>query len=258
MENIKKFDQKATIYSKFRPDYPDALINDMISDHNLNHHSIIADIGSGTGILTKKLLDSHFKVFAVEPNAKMREVAEEKLKNNKNFISVNGAAEYTSLDTGSVDFITTAQAFHWFDHKMFKKECQRMLKPFGKVMIISNERLKEAAINQEIIKIYTKFCPEFRGFSNGLSESEEIYDKFFFNGAYITNSYHFPLTYNQSSFVGRHLSASYAPKKEDKHYSMIIEALHNLFEKYCQNGYVTLPNVTISRCGFVKDNSFCQ
>ncbi|GKU80717.1 class I SAM-dependent methyltransferase [Niallia sp. NCCP-28] len=253
MENTKKFNGKAAIYSKFRPDYPDELINDMISEHGLHQNSLIADIGSGTGILTKKLLDANFNVFAVEPNVEMRKLAEEQLKNNKRFISINGSAEYTTLDTSSVDFITVAQAFHWFDYKIFKKECGRILKPSGKVMIISNNRLKEADINQDIIKVYTEFCPEFHGFSNGLSDSEKIYDTFFLKGIYTTNSYQHPLTYNKSSFIGRHLSASYAPKKEDPHYPLIVEAFDNLFEKYCENGYVTLPNATISRCGFVKD-----
>ena len=208
MNNTNRFNGRAETYSKYRPSYPIELINNLKTEHHLDEHTIIADIGSGTGILTKKLLEYNFKVFAIEPNTEMRKIAENRLKDYHLFTSINGTAENTTLNSNSVDFITVAQAFHWFDPISFKSECRRILKPFGKVMIISNSRVIESSIIQEIISIYTKYCPDFHGFSNGLDDSKEIFDVFFLEEKYNYISYNYPLTYNKSSFIGRHLSAS--------------------------------------------------
>ncbi|MBU7592868.1 class I SAM-dependent methyltransferase [Metabacillus halosaccharovorans] len=251
MDHTNRFNGKADTYSKFRPSYPDELITNLITDYNLNERSHIADIGSGTGILTKKLVDFNLKVIAVEPNADMRRIAESQLKDNKLFTSINGTAENTTLNSNIVDFITVAQAFHWFDLQSFKKECQRILKPMGKVMIISNSRVTDSKIMKDIISIYTKYSPDFIGFSNGLDDSPETYEEFFFEKEYKFTSYDYPLIYNKQSFIGRHLSASYAPKREDKEYPMFIEELSYIFEKYHNSGFITLPNVTKTRCGLV-------
>lgn len=251
MDHTNKFNGKALIYSKFRPSYPDELVRDLLTEHQLNEHSLIADIGSGTGIMTKKLVDSHLRVLAVEPNEDMRRTAEKQLGNSSLFTSINGTAENTTLKSNSINFITVAQAFHWFDIESFKKECQRILKPSGKVMIISNSRLIHTSIMQEIISLYTRYSPDFLGFSNGQDDSKEIYDTFFLEGKYTSTSYHYPLIYNKAGFIGRHLSASYAPKEGDKEYPMFVEELSHLFEKYNVAGLVTLPNKTKTYCGFV-------
>jgi len=249
MTNITKFNGKSIVYSKFRPDYPNELIMDMISENKLKEDSIVADIGSGTGIMTKKLLDHGFKVFAVEPNTEMRKVAEDKLEKYKHFIPVEGSAENTTLLKSSVDFITVAQAFHWFDLKRFQKECQRILKIDGKVAIISNERMT-TSINQEIEVAYKRFCPDFNGFSNGLNNSQEIYDRFFKEN-YSVKIYENPLSYNKNDFIGRHLSSSFSLTKDDKYYPNLVEALSSIFEKYSKNGIVAVPNLTKYRCGYV-------
>ena len=119
--NIKKFDGKGENYSKYRPTYPKEFIDYINSIDGLNDDSIIADIGSGTGILSKQLLDIGKYVIAVEPNADMRVFAEHILGDYKNFTSVNATAENTTLNNHSVDLITVAQAFHWFDRDKFNE-----------------------------------------------------------------------------------------------------------------------------------------
>ena len=81
------------------------------------YFSTIADIGSGTGILTQQLIHECSKVYAIEPNSDMRRVAEKRLRNEPGFISINGTAENTTLENESIDYITAAQSFHWFDSK---------------------------------------------------------------------------------------------------------------------------------------------
>lgn len=102
----EKFNQVAEIYEKYRPSYPEEYIKYIINKCNLNENSTIADIGAGTGIFSKQLLDNNLKVIGVEPNDEMRKVLEEKLKNNKNFISINGTDKNTHIEKNSIDLIT--------------------------------------------------------------------------------------------------------------------------------------------------------
>ncbi|RXJ02465.1 SAM-dependent methyltransferase [Anaerobacillus alkaliphilus] len=250
MDNTHKFNGKAGIYSLYRPDYPDQLIKDIIEEFHLNKNSLIADIGSGTGIFSKKLLKFQLQVVAVEPNEEMRDVAKSELNEYTRFTSINGTAENTTLEANSIDIITVAQAFHWFNQGKFKKECQRILKPGGKVFIVFNNRDIHSDVSKEIISIFKKYCSDFRGFSNGIEEDLDVYNNFFTTD-YSYNSYDFPLLYDKSSFIGRHLSASYALKEGDPLYPQFLEEFSNLFDFYQKDGILHLPNVTKSYWGSV-------
>lgn len=251
MSNTEKFSGKAEIYSRFRPDYPEAMIHDLIIENNLDLSSNVADIGSGTGILTAQLVEHGLTVRAVEPNTDMRHVAESSLQTNPLFTSVAGTAEQTTLQSKSIDLITVAQAFHWFDPVSFKKECGRILKSRGQVVLIWNSRVPDAPLIQESETICKQFCPDFNGFSGGLDSISSRFKTFFQDGKYQFKTYDHPLYYNLEDFIGRHLSASYAPKKSVSNYQPYIEALTELFQKHSQNGMVTFPNETQCYSGHV-------
>ena len=102
-------------YVRYRPAYPSAVLDLLTSDCGLTAASVIADIASGTGIFTRMLLENGNRVFGVEPNAEMRNAGEEFLRAYPHFTSVAGTAEATTLADHSVDFVTAAQAAHWFD-----------------------------------------------------------------------------------------------------------------------------------------------
>ena len=125
--NEERFTGKADVYKKFRPSYPKELIDYLYSQVGFSQDSVIADIGSGTGIFSRLLLECGSQVYCVEPNDDMRQTAEKDLAGFRNFISVNAAAENTGLQEKSVHFVTAAQAFHWFDRQAYKLECQRIL-----------------------------------------------------------------------------------------------------------------------------------
>ncbi|MDE6723918.1 MAG: class I SAM-dependent methyltransferase, partial [Eubacterium sp.] len=123
MNNANLFNGRAKVYTQGRPSYPKELIDTLYTHYGVSYNSVIADIGSGTGKLSKQLLDKGSMVYAVEPNDDMRVIAEKELSEYSKFISVRGNAENTLLPDYSVDFITVAQAFHWFDIKKFRLEC---------------------------------------------------------------------------------------------------------------------------------------
>lgn len=251
MKSTDKFTDKAEVYAKYRPSYPLDYIEYLISEASLNEDSIIGDIGSGTGILSVQLLERGFTVIGVEPNDDMRLVAEKTLKSNTRFISVKATAENTNLDDHSLDLVTVAQAFHWFDMKQFRLECQRILKKDARVALVWNSRDGSSALNKESAEVCRKYCPNFKGFSGGMEETPIDFQEFFKEGKYDYKYFLNDLQFDLSGFLGRYLSASYSPKKTNKDYNPFITALTNLFEKYSNNGKIIIPNSTRSYLGKV-------
>ena len=250
--NEEKFSGKSKIYSLFRPGYPDEFIDMLYKKAYIAENSVIADIGSGTGKLTEQLLKRGNTVYGVEPNEDMRKTGEENLKKFKSFISVNGTAENTLLPDESTDAVTAAQAFHWFHRGAFKKECKRILKESGRVIIIWNMRDESAPVTIENKKINREFCPGFKDFSAGSGNDREKTNlSDFFTGGYITEYFDNPYVFDRESFIGRCLSSSYALKEEDKNYSDYINALSSLFDRFQRNSVLTVPNTVCCYIGSV-------
>ncbi|MEH7014097.1 class I SAM-dependent methyltransferase [Neobacillus niacini] len=251
MKPTDKFSGKADVYSKSRPSYPNEYIDYLFSINKLNGTSRIADIGSGTGILSRQLLERGVKLLGVEPNGDMRTKAEQDLHQFEHFTSIKGSAEETTLTDNSVDLVIAAQAFHWFDQKKFKLECKRILKQDAKVALVWNSRDSTSPLIIENAEIYKKYCPNFYGFSGGIGENEEVFNVFFRDGQYEVKRFPNDLILDFEGFLGRNLSASYSPKEIDKEYESFVEAITNLFEKYSHNGKIVMPNFTRSYRGNV-------
>jgi SAM-dependent methyltransferase len=245
--NEAKFDGMGKIYSRYRPCYPQSFIDYLFKNINITKDSIIADIGSGTGILTRQLLEECNKVYGVEPNMDMRNIAEKELQKLPGFTSVNGSAESTNLPDSSINYITVAQAFHWFNRQRFRRECQRILKPNGKVILVWNSRDEKSELVMENDEINRKYCPDFKGFSGGTrgASSKDDFDDFF-SGEYNEKVFSNDLIFDINNFIGRNLSASYALKESDENYNAYILEIKTLFEKYSKNKKVLMPNLT--RC----------
>jgi len=124
----ENFTDKAEIYAKYRPSYPNEYIDYLLSANQLKEEQMVADIGSGTGILSRQLLEKGMNVIGIEPNDDMRKKAEESLSIHSRFKSIKGTAENTTLKGNSVELVTVAQAFHWFYKKKIKIKCQQIIK----------------------------------------------------------------------------------------------------------------------------------
>lgn len=213
MKTTENFTDKANIYAKYRPSYPNEYIEYLLSANELNENQIVADIGSGTGIFSRQLLENGLHVIGVEPNDDMRKMAEQSLKRYPRFQSIKATAEHTTLKENSVDLVTVAQAFHWFNKEAFKIECQRILKQKAHVALVWNSRDGTSPIIKEKADICQKTCPNFKGFSGGIEETPEMFNSFFKDGKYEFKEYQNDLLFDYEGFLGRNLSASYAPKK---------------------------------------------
>ena len=250
--NEERFTGKADIYNKYRPSYPKEFIDYLYSQVGFNKNSVIADIGAGTGKFSRLLLEKGSKVYCVEPNDDMRRTAEEDLSGFENFISVNANASYTGLKNKSVDFVTAAQAFHWFDRQEFKSECQRILKPGGKVVIVYNGPEDCEFIQKRDIITEKYAVGDKMGFQQRGGPVVE-YDDFFADGIFEAKTFRNDLQYNFDSFIGRELSRSYTPKedKDPEKYHGLIKELSELFDKYSVNGILNFPHFTVSYVGNV-------
>src|SRR5262245_3317818 len=137
----QRFSSRVENYIKYRTGYPNEVMETLRNECGLTSDSIIADVGSGTGILTEMFLRNGNLVYGIEPNREMRESAERLLKDYPRFRSIAARAEETTLDDASVDFVTAGQAFYWFDREKTSREFARVLKPRGWVALIWNERV---------------------------------------------------------------------------------------------------------------------
>ena len=247
-DHTNRFDGKGEVYAKGRPSYADGLFAYMQKTLCITAGSVLADIGSGTGIFTQQLLDFGCKVLAVEPNRDMREKAEEKLSHNKNFISVDGSASHMGLPDHSVDLITAAQAFHWFEPEAFRRECHRVLKLGGKVMIVYNSRHESAACTKALANLQHRYNSGFRGFSNGMND--ETCRAFFAEPCQIyrtDNTQH----YNRQGYIDRVLSSSHSPKEGDAGYEEYLRAVCEIFDTFSEDGRIVVPTDTVAYIGTV-------
>lgn len=248
MNNTTRFDGKGEIYAKARPNYATELFDYIKNTLLISEGSIFADIGAGTGIFSEHLLNNGYIVYAVEPNADMRKKAEEKLSVYKGFISVDGADINTTLPKQSVDCITTAQAFHWFDADAFKKECQRILKPNGKVIIVYNTRDESAACNKALADHHRKYCPDFQGFSKGMNDEKCCA---FFDGRCEVFRADNSQNYDRQGYINRVLSSSYSLRESDERYAEYLADINKLFDIFSNDSSMTVPMHTVAYIGSI-------
>ncbi|MBO4697713.1 MAG: methyltransferase domain-containing protein [Lachnospiraceae bacterium] len=250
MDETKLFNGHAEAYAAGRPSYAKELIDCLYGCYGVTADSVIADIGSGTGKFAAQLLERGSTVFCVEPNDDMRRTAEQELGGLSNFRSVKGDASDTTLEAGSVGFVTTAQAFHWFDVAKFRSECARILRPDGMVFLIWNIRDESDPLNRDMREIYTEYCPHFKGFNGGIVKDDPRIREFFRNG-YEFVSFANPLYLNRDAFILRSLSGSYSLMEGDARYEEYLKAVADVFEKYAAEGNVTIANQSVAYAGSI-------
>lgn len=241
MKNIdpaKRFSNRVKDYIKYRPGYPPEIISFLNAEIQFNENWNIADVGSGTGILSELFLKNSNKVFGIEPNLEMRLAGENLLKSYMKFISLNGSAESIPVENNSINLITAGQAFHWFDVEKTKKEFNRILKPEGWVALIWNERLNEADnFSKQYEKLLRDYSIDYKKVDHR-NVNDEILEKFF-------SSYKLKVFPNKQDFDfdglrGRLLSSSYVPKEDHPNFNPMMEKLKLTFDEFQSNGKLTM------------------
>ena len=255
MDNTQRFSGRVSNYVKYRPSYPNVYLDYLESEIGFNQDSAVADIGAGTGILSKLLAPRVKTVFAVEPNAEMRLAAAEYCKDAPNVVVTDGSAEATTLPDSSVDFITAAQAFHWFKLEEARREFGRILKPGGRVALVWNVRDVTTPFGSEYEKLIKQSCLKYIGSGGGSGGgSAEIlaYRMLFKNGEYAFRTFPNDRRIDLETLIGYSLSTSYAPNRGDENYPGFIKNLMEIYGRFAENGGVLLSTTTQSYVGEVE------
>lgn len=243
--SVERFSGRVANYVKYRPGYPAEMIDFFRREMGLTADSVIADIGSGTGISARLFLENGNVVIGVEPNAAMRAAAEEYLAGLGGFRSVEGTADATGLPDGSADFVIAAQAFHWFEPESTRREWVRILKPGGWAALIWNERqLDTTTFLREYEAVLLKYADDYtRVRHENIDESKlKAFFKKDFRKAIFQNSQ----TLDLDGLLGRVLSSSYMPTAEDPRFPAMKNDLDALVAKHGENGNIEiLYNTTI-------------
>lgn len=201
--------------------------------------SIIADVGSGTGISTKLFLENGNVAYGIEPNSKMREAAEQFLTNYPKFQSIDGTSTATTLEDGSIDIVTAAQAFHWFDPEPTRNEFKRILKPGGWVALMWNERqLNTTPFLIEYEQFLLKYASDYTKVRH--DNINETALARFFEGDFGTATFANRQVLDLEGIKGRVSSSSYMPSVSDTKYSAMVEELRTLFAKHAESDKITV------------------
>ncbi|MEO8210070.1 MAG: class I SAM-dependent methyltransferase [bacterium] len=228
--SVERFSNRVENYIKYRPHYPYAIIDFLKDKCGLNESSVVADIGSGPGISSENFIKNGNNVYAVEPNDGMRKGAEKNFEVSKNFISITGTAEATTLDSNSIDFIISGQAFHWFDKEKCKIEFKRILKKNGYVILMWNLRDRKSQFMEVYENLCMKYGRDYAKLYQDDVDADEIANFFYPVINKIKTFPNFQLL-NYEELEGRLLSSSYIPLKDNPVFEKMIDELKDIFEK---------------------------
>jgi SAM-dependent methyltransferase len=233
-----RFSSRVQNYLKYRPHYPRAVITTLREECQLTSTGLIADIGSGTGLLTELFLQNGNPVMAVEPNREMRVAGECCLGSYPNFYSIAGRAEATTLADQSVDFVTAGQAFHWFDRHTARAEFIRILKPGGWVVLVWNERDTRAtpflvAYEQLLQRYATDYAQV-----DHKRVDEVALGNFYGVQGFKSKAFQHRQDFDYASVQGRLLSSSYAPEVGHPDHEAMLAELAKIYQANAVNGRV--------------------
>ena len=237
MKPAERFSSRVDAYRKYRPDYPQSVIAEISKQAGLDGSAIVGDFGSGSGIFTRLLLQAGFEVYAVEPNREMRKAAELALAQEPGFISVAASAEDSGLEPASLDLITVAQAFHWFNNDTAQQEFRRVLKAGGRLALIWNRRKVSQPFQQTYDAILQEFAPEYGKVNHMNLKMEDIQGFFATNSMQrfvFDNSQHLDF----AGLIGRLKSSSYCPEEKSPQYIPLATELLSLFDQYAIDGAI--------------------
>ena len=238
-----RFSSRAENYLKYRPHYPEEITNFLKKENILNEKSLVADIGSGTGFSAELFLKNGNTVYGVEPNKEMRDAGEKYLAEYKNFISINGSAENTTIKSDSIDIIAAGQAFHWFNFSKARDEFRRIAKPDGYLILIWNvRRFTDAGFGTDYERMLIEFGSDYKEVEHKTITKSD-YDNFY-PGKYRTAEFSNKQLLDFEGLKGRLLSSSYSPDENSPNYKPMLERLREIFDKHRTNETVEMKYIT--------------
>ena len=245
----QRFSSRVDNYVRYRPGYPLEILELLKKECGLAPESVIADIASGTGIFTRMLLENGNCVFGVEPNAKMRRAGERFLENHAGFTSVAGTAEATTLPDHSVDFVTAAQAAHWFDREKARREFIRILKPEGcwAVLLWNERRTDSTPFLRDYEHLLLTYGTDYQEVRHERTTAEIA--GFFAPSPFRSCGLEMRQEVDYAGLEGRLLSSSYVPTSNHANYEPMLRELQRIYKAHQVSDRVRLEYNTLVYCG---------
>jgi SAM-dependent methyltransferase len=233
-----RFSSRVDDYVKYRPHYPIEIIDLLAANCGLTPESVIADIGSGTGILTRLFLENGNPVIGVEPNREMREAGEHDLADFSRFTSMDGTAEATRLPAHAMDFIVAGQAFHWFDRVRARSEFQRILKQDGWLVLIWNDRRVDSTpFLSDYEALLQEFATDYNEINHKNVQDKKIFAEFFGHPPFEA-TFDNVQRFDFDGLIGRLNSSSYVPGRDDPRHAAMAMRAQEIFAAHQQSGGV--------------------
>jgi SAM-dependent methyltransferase len=230
LRSTERFSDRVADYVRYRPTYPPALLDWLRDAQGVSTDWRVADVGAGTGISARMFLEAGHSVVAVEPNEAMRQAAVEWLHGYPLFRAVDGRADATTLDDRSIDLISVAQAFHWFEPSSTRQEFHRILRPGGLAAIYWNSRrLVGTPFLVGYEAILQKYGTDYTSVAERYADEPRMREWFGAGWKGMAEFEHCQLL-DFESLRGRLMSSSYAPQPSHSHHAPMIDALRELFD----------------------------
>lgn len=243
-DSTERFTDRAGDYAAARPGYSDAIATTLISELNLPPQAVVADIGSGTGLSCQPFLRAGLTVIGVEPNEAMRAEGDRQLAQFAGFRSLGGTAEATTLPAATVDLLTAAQAFHWFDIAPTRAEALRILKRPPLAALIWNDRVSTGSgFAEGYEQLLLDFGIEYTLIRHRHAHEDAV-AAFFGHREFRVVTFPNPTVLDYATLLARLNSASYAPKPDHPNHAPMIERLRQLFDAAGKDGPVMMEYTT--------------
>jgi SAM-dependent methyltransferase len=238
-----RFSDRVENYVHYRPGYPPQVLETLKQECGLKREHRIADIASGTGIWTRLLLENGNRVFGIEPNAGMREAAERLLTRFSNYTSIAATAEATTLPEHSMDFVTAAQAAHWFNREQSRQEFARILKPGGWLVLLWNERLTDSTpFLRDYEQLLLTYGTDYQDIRH--ERTTDAVNEFFDPAPYEERNFPMLQEFDYAGVEGRLLSSSYAPGPEHPKHAAMLQELRRIFDQHAVGNRVAFEYKT--------------
>lgn len=238
MNPTRRFSGLVDQYVRYRPDYPQHGIDLVLEGLGYPGMLTTADVGAGTGIFSRQLAQRGALVVAVEPNDDMLAACGE----HPRILPQAGTAEATGLNDASVDLVTCAQAFHWFEPQSALREFHRILRGLGRLAVLWNARDPDDPVTAGYTAAIRKAS------DNHPAESRMDEARGFQDSPYFTNLREHRVPHEQrlslEGLIGRARSASYCPT-EGPPLTTLIDELTSLHTRHAlPDGNVSMRYMT--------------